>query len=634
MIPRRFLLKMPLEPLSPRRSARRERGAAFVSVFILLGAIALGAGAYMNRATQTLRDSRRRSAEIQTTHLCEAGVQSMLRSIWRPFKTSQNFVNIDTGLANASTSSPKGTLVGALPGVGRFSTGVIKVLAPKTDTYSRIVTIRSVGYIDRNDNGAYDAGEAAKIVDVVAQFQLARSQVFDYQYFVNNYGWMNGFGTNDLIVNGDMRANGNFDFTNGVPTVNGTIIAALNEKLSPVSPGKLNGLPVKWTNSAYNSATGGGTAEDDKYRWRQAYDPTKHGARGSTEYDKWREIIFDSDASIQNNRLAGAAIGDVSGLKGWQRTSSGSAGTTTTLDTSPTQEVVMPDLSDLSTYQDLSNDYVDDKMTYSDGTANPYGNQGAWIEIWDSAKNKYQRISNNGVISGSTILIGTATKPIKIHGPVTVTQDVLIKGSVQGQGTIYAGRNVHIVGSIRYVNKPDFRGNDPTAIDNGNEKDDMLGLAARGSVIMGNTATFTDSSPLQYMTPPFTKGRYDEAGNWIPPYNAKAVDSTGFMKYQTVLGTSVMNSVAEGINQIDAVLYTNFVGGGNVATGGGGITFNGSIISKDEAMVCQSLPMRCNYDSRIRERTVTQKPLIDIKLPRSPVMLRSTWQDRGFSWGS
>ncbi len=634
MLHRRFLWKMPAARPCGHRSARRERGAAFASLFILLAAIALGAGAYMNRATQTLRESRRRSAEIQTTHLCEAGVQSVLRSLWRPFKTTQNFTAIDTGLASASTSAPKGSLAGSLPNVGRFSAGVIAVSTPASDSYSRVVTIRSVGYIDRDNDGLYDSGEAAKVVDVVAQFQLSRSQVFDYQYFVNNFGWMSGFGANDLVVNGDMRANGDFSFSNGSPTINGSVIAALNEKLSPVSAGKLTGLPIKWTNTSYNGAPGTGTAEDDKYRWRQAYDTAKHGARGSTEYNKWRDIIFDSDGSIQQNRLAGAALGDVSGLKGWVRPDSNSAGTTSTIDTASTQEVVMPDLSDLSTYQALSSGYVDDKPTFADGTANPYSGQGAWLEVWNSTTNTYQRVTTNGYISGSTVLIGTSTKPIKIHGPVTVAQDVLIKGSVQGQGTIYAGRNVHIVGSIRYVSKPDFRGNDPTVIDNANEKDDMLGLAARGSVIMGNSATFSDSSPLQYMTPPFTKGRYDEAGNWIPPYNAKAVDSTGFMKYQTVMGTSVMNSVAEGINQIDAVLYTNFVGGGNIGTSGGGVIFNGSIISKDEAMVVWSLPMRNNYDTRIRERTATQKPLIDIKLPRSPVMLRSTWQDRGFSWGS
>jgi hypothetical protein len=132
------------------------------------------------------------------------------------------------------------------------------------------------------------------------------------------------------------------------------------------------------------------------------------------------------------------------------------------------------------------------------------------------------------------------------------------------------------------------------------------------------------------MTPPFTKGRYDESGNWIPPFDANAVDSTGKKKYQSTMGDTYVHSISESVNTIDAILYTNFVGGGDIGTGGGGVQFNGSIISKDEAMVVFSLPMYMNYDSRIRERALTKTPLIDLQLPRSPVMLRSTWQDRGF----
>jgi hypothetical protein len=120
----------------------------------------------------------------------------------------------------------------------------------------------------------------------------------------------------------------------------------------------------------------------------------------------------------------------------------------------------------------------------------------------------------------------------------------------------------------------------------------------------------------------------------VPPFNANDIDYTGTRRYKTVLGDTLMGQVAEGINQIDAVLYTNFVGGGNIGTGGGGVIFNGSIISKDEAMVVYSLPMRMNYDTRIKERSMSQKPLIDIQLPRSPVLLRSTWQDRGFSYAN
>ena len=136
------------------------------------------------------------------------------------------------------------------------------------------------------------------------------------------------------------------------------------------------------------------------------------------------------------------------------------------------------------------------------------------------------------------------------------------------------------------------------------------------------------------MTPPFTHGRYDENGNWIPPYDATQTDTTGFKKYQSVLGDTYIHSIASAVNQMDAIIYSNFCGGGDIGTGGSGVQMNGSIITKDEAMVVFSLPMYMNYDSRIKEKALTNKPLIDVNLPRSPVMLRSTWQDRGFSYGT
>lgn len=618
------------------KSSRRKRGTALLAVFAILTMLSMAAASYVNSATQTIRNAKRQTLDVQATHLCEAGTQAVLRNLWRPFKIDQNFQQIDDLCSGASEGNVKVAVSGEMAGVGRYSAGVIGIYSPNGDTYARIIKIRSVGYFDRNKNGVMDANEPRKIVDVSSRFELSRSKVFDYTYFINNYGWMDGFGQNDLIINGDMRANGNMEFLNGSPTVNGAIYAANNDKLSPPATGLINTAPVKWTNNTYQlNQNNVNTPSRD--RWRQPYDPAVHGAKGSSQYEQWRDFVFDTDGSIQSNRIAGAAMVDSTGSRAWQRTSSGSAPTYTTLDTSPSQEVVMPDLSDLTYYQNLSTTYVDQKATFGDGSANPEYNNPAYIEVWDQTLNggagAYKRITTNGTITGSAVLIGTDAKPIKVHGPVTISQDAVIKGTIQGQGTIYTGRNVHIIGSIKYKNPPNFRGTDMQTIDNANEKKDMLALAARQSIIMGNPKGFGYPYPLYYMMPPFTKGRYDDAGNWIPPYDATQVDSSGMKKYQSVLGDNYLNTIAEGVNQIDAILYTNFVGGGNIGTGGGGVTMNGTIISKDEAMVCWSLPVRMNYDSRIRERAISKTPLIDLKLPRSPVMLRSTWQDRGLNYG-
>ena len=52
-------------------------------------------------------------------------------------------------------------------------------------------------------------------------FATGQSQVFNYAYFVNNYGWMDG---SSITINGDLRANG--DVSLNASTINGRIYAA------------------------------------------------------------------------------------------------------------------------------------------------------------------------------------------------------------------------------------------------------------------------------------------------------------------------------------------------------------------------------------------------------------------------
>lgn len=608
------------------RRLRSRRGSALLITAIILFVLGIGASTYVGSATQTYRTAYRESLEVQTTPLCDAASQAVQLSIWTPFKENQNFTVMDAACTNASVAHPLAAVSGSIPGGGKYTGAVIKYTV--VDSYTRNVIIRCVGWMDLNNNGTLDANEPAKTVDVTATYSLQRSGVFDYTYFINNYGWMDGFGPNDLIVNGDMRSNGNFTISNGSPTINGSLMAAQNQQLDPPAAGLVNQAPVKMSNSTYASMASGNS------RMRQAYNSTNMGAYGSNNWNNWSSYIFDSQGQIINNAVSGAVVADSTGYKSWTETSYNANPPETLLDPTPTQQIIMPDLSNNAFYQSLSQTYVDSKQTYGDGTANPNYGQGAYVQVWNNSTGKYQTVSTNGVVTGSASLVGSAAHPVLIHGPVTFTQDAVVKGNFSGQGTIYAGRNVHLVGSIIYSNPPNFQGSNISTIDNQNEKADMVALCANGSVIMGDTSQFNQTYPLQFMEPPFTHGRYDDNGNYIPAYNATNRDSTGNMLYQSVLGDNYIHSIASPVNQIDAVLYTNFVGGGDIGTGGSGLQFNGTIISKDEAMVVWSLPMYMNYDGRIRERSLTNTPLIDLQLPRSPAVLQSTWQDRGFSIGS
>ena len=590
-----------MRPRSMVAGRHLKRGSIAFGV-LAVAAVVLELGAATLYVTSgSMQRARREENQVISIHAAEAGLQAKMDQVWTAFKVSQS---LQTAQSAANT-----TLTGTVDGGMRYEAHVPSSLPTPPDTYSCDLWIYSTGWFDRNGNGQLDDDEPRRTIKAKVRFSLARAGVFDYAYFVNNYGWMTGFGANDLIVNGDMRANGNFDFSGGTPTINGSVYAAPNDRLIPPAVGSVNITPNQWSNSYYEA--------NASSRARQAYNSTKHGARGSSQFANWRDIIYDHDAYNIDDVISGAVVGDKNGVKSYGGT---------VLDPEPTTTLPMPDLSDLSRYSTLSNTYVDSKQTYGDGTANPGYGQGAYLDVWNSSTSSYQRLTTNGVVTGSATIIGDSTHPIKIHGPVTITQDAIVKGVVQGQGTIYTGRNVHIVGSITYKDPPDFTGSNPQTIDNANEKKTLLGLAARASIIMGDTSQF-GSYPLDYMTPPFTHPRYDDNGNYVAAYDARQTDSYGVKKYQSVLGDTAIHNVASNVGQIDAVLYTNFLGGGNIGTGGGGVTFNGSIISRDEAMVLFSLPFRMNYDNRIKERSLNGKPLVDIDLPRTPSVQLAYWHE-------
>jgi len=564
---------------------------------------------------------------LVTQNLAEAGLNAVAQEIWRQFRMRQSF--------NPLAALQGQVFTGTIAGVGNYTTTVVAI--DTIDSYTRRLTLRSVGWIDHNNNGQLDSHEPRQVVQQTFDLTLSRSAVFDYAYFVNNYGWMYGFSGEQLVMNGDARSNGDFEFrygSGGPPVINGSIIASPNERLTPAAQGRIilpngNQVPRQWSNAEY-------LQRSLLNPWmRPAYNSAVHGAFGSATFNLWRDYLYHANAQMVDGSPFGAVLADVTGTRNFSNRY---------LDNRPTSELVLPDLSDLNFYINLSRSWRNPKATFSDGLPNPNYNQPARIEVWDPQQGRYVRVDTNGVINGSIALIGYRDRPIRIHGPITVTQDVVIRGYIEGQGTIYAGRNVHIVGDIIYKNPPDFRGNILNQVLARNERADALGLAARGSIMMGNTKRFGDPYPLRYMTPPFTRGRYDENGNWIPPFDARQIDSTGRMRYQSAYGDPGQNEIERlslqididqngvidaderGISRIDAIMFTNFVGGGNLATDGRGLTINGTIIAKDEAMVLYSLPLRFNYDWRIRERSLDDQPLINIELPRVARIARLAWQ--------
>ncbi len=70
-------------------------------------------------------------------------------------------------------------------------------------------------------------------------------------------------------------------------------------------------------------------------------------------------------------------------------------------------------------------------------------------------------------------------------------------------------------------------------------------------------------------------------------------------------------------------MYTDHVIGGLLSSG----MIYGSYICKDEAtMLSGNGTIKFVYDNRIQDRNSSGLPLIDIDLPRAPILKSQTWQ--------
>ena len=424
-------------------------------------------------------------------------------------------------------------------------------------------------------------------------FGVDRSKVFDYAYFVNNYGWFEG---STITANGAVRANGDMSLSQS-PKVNGDVYAAVNAELGV--PGDIkNGTGTMDNKSTYRSTQYGTTD-----RARPLLKSADDGG-----YDAPTTVTSaDLTARLHGNLAEGIDMPWISGLNEYIEYG----------------KELKSTLAQGGTYYINNANPGDPNYGYYQGTG-PSGN----ADLPDNL---------------ALVLEGTQANPIRINGPVVVSNDVVIKGYVTGQGTIYSSRNIHIVGNIQYVNPPNWA-NKEAASGNGNSSKDLLCLAAKGNIVMGDcTASgWLDTTLKKVLTQqpyvqPYACAQADD-GSWIDgdigypkagdsvfAGNYTATDggnkvaqeavyrqewngrrwqnvldhyeyksATGRRYYDSVVAPNEISSRVSTITQIDAVLYNNHGIFGKL----GQCTINGSLVCRNEGMIFSG-KLFLNWDYRL-----------------------------------
>ena len=318
-------------------------------------------------------------------------------------------------------------------------TRVARVVHPANTQWADVTLVAEA--VRTNPGGT----ESRQVVAETVRFAQQRSKVFNNAYFVNNYGWFQGSG---CTANGDVRANGDM-YLDSRCKINGRVYAARNEELGV--DGDVTNYGTMDSYSTYKSTTYGVANMSRPL----ATDPSTGDAVAGGYDAPANPTTQDKQSRVHANEE---------------------------------RETEMPFIGDLTSE---TSDYRQ------------------WIEELRAADPSMCKITQGGNVivdkfyngtgpsgdpaladKGVLILEGTQTNPIEVNGPVVVASDVIIKGYVKGQGTIYSGRNVHIVGNIQYMNPPSWSGK---RANSNNSSKDMLGLMAKGNIVMGD---YTDSSWL------------------------------------------------------------------------------------------------------------------------------------------
>lgn len=540
---------------------KNRAGVAAIIITFLLGITLIVIVAALSFIlTSELRETGYRVKERQAFYLAEAGLEKAIVQVQASIETT-----FQNSLSYAATLAWIDTLDNFTEYLsGSLETGSfsVKVTTIESQYMQKIATFSSKG----------TAKNIEKTIEQEIVLGFDPSMVFDYAYFINNLGWLFG---GAQYFEGDMRANGDF-LVKGSQRIDGDVYASgdIDE-----SQGSL----------FYNSMED--YYDDVSDRARPGDPPAPGGDHLDGGYDAFADLY---DASGDPRDPAHPQ-------------------------THPHEDPVeMPYLGDLTFYETVAQ------------TKNGTISQGGSVIV-------------DNVHSGDLVLVGTAANPIEIDGPVVVGNDVIIKGVVEGQGTIYAGRNVHIIDDITYADAPSWPkpDNNPDATAAANANKDLLALCAKGNVIIGNYNHPQWNYCKNFLKPPFTKPYQVDAtdasigyvsyyqngdpyfdGNYTAYDGGTKSDSSQRRFYESSLSNAefaALNPTAH-VQQVDALIYNNHAVTGRIINA----EFNGSVISRDEALVFQG-SITVNYDYRVKQQGAEY---VGVDLPIALMQPeRGTWSE-------
>ncbi|MGN0856874.1 MAG: hypothetical protein ACI4QJ_05690 [Candidatus Spyradenecus sp.] len=592
-----------MNPTLPRPRANRRAGFVFPTALLFLLIISLLVGtlaSYVDFGT-------RLTAESVTATQCRLAAQTALEdaklAIYEGFRTY--YIN--------NRSKTPMVLLAWLESNARSLIEINRTLAPnagcaisyETQVDSVNTTARTIAMTIRMTAAKRSplGKSVSKTLEETFRMAVEQSKVFDYAYFVNNGGALySGILNGNAYFNGDCHL-GNSPMALFSCIINGTVTAAANLD-SGCGDGTIDTYNGLWPT----------TESRDNYRTRLDETGNCRPTSPADDTTIWPMgyTAGSENSSVQCNEHASVFelpyIGDLETYRNIAREESGTL-----------------------TYNRLK---VDDDGNYSIGSH----------RRTISAVYSKDEPGPSGVAgaqdAGCVVMYGTKSNPIVIDGPVVIEGDVVIGGYIKGQGCIYAGRNIHFIDNVTYVNRPDWSNskNDPTGTASTNAQKDLVGFCAKGLITAGPVNNLNSGvcapDDLEGMLTAQGKTSYPvDASDVINGYPAggtfdsdyfrvenggqnkrierietdedgnKTIVSADRKFYEPTVEAKYIYYASNFIDHIDGVLFTNhaFIGGSgyykDFSKPGNGLTINGAYVTRNQI---SSTLMGFNFNWDIR----------------------------------
>ncbi|MEG2465403.1 MAG: hypothetical protein RSB14_05215, partial [Kiritimatiellia bacterium] len=313
--------------------------------------------------------------------------------------------------------------------------------------------------------------KVSRTIEETAAFVLAQSEVFDYAYFLNNYGYFLG---SKSVVNGDARANGDFKVNNGAE-INGRLYASINKDIGSV--GTIIGTTTETTTEketkfgTWQSGDFYSKNKDTRSRPLSNYVNDKNDPSDDVSWAMGYDSSVRSDPDRKNGLYDASQVLPMPYLGDLKDYIALATGTVSVGTTGITQDdmghFINPTINGVykkdqdgpsrNVKEEVRTEIVGENINVIGNIVVVDGKTvvvDGKIEVVDGKIVVVKEKTVAGADKGCVVLIGDEKTPIKLDGTVVVEGDVLIGGYVEGQGAIYAGRNIHILGNIIYKNPP------------------------------------------------------------------------------------------------------------------------------------------------------------------------------------